>query len=230
MRILKSAGKFIIVALVAVSICFSSSKMDMPVSAEGTSMAEQILVLVNKERAKVGVAPLEMDETLNMAGDIRAEELTEIFSHDRPDGEECFSVLDEVGVGYGYAGENIAAGSSTAGGVMSQWMNSEGHRNNILNENYTHIGIGYCYDPNSKYGSHYVQLFVGDFAAADIPKAKGDIDGNGRLTLTDITMLQSYLLGGCEFDAETANAADCDNSGAINILDLLLIKMAIIKG
>lgn len=87
------------------------------------------------------------------------------FSHTRPNGESCFTVLDEVGIGnYQSAGENIAAGQNSPAAVMNSWMNSEGHRNNILSASYKHIGVGMKHEPNSIYGKHWVQLFCAGFS------------------------------------------------------------------
>ena len=90
---------------------------------------------------------------------VRAQELTELFSHTRPDGQDCFSVYSEFGITYYNAGENIAAGSSTPEGVMNQWVNSSGHYANIINSKFTELGVGYVYAPDSPYGYYWVQLF-----------------------------------------------------------------------
>ena len=107
-----------------------------------TSYAAQVLRLVNAERARYGLSPLTYDVSLGRAADIRAVEIKKLFSHTRPNGTSCFTVLDEIGYSYRGAGENIAYGQRSPEEVMTAWMNSEGHRANILGENYTHIGIG----------------------------------------------------------------------------------------
>ena len=122
------------------------------------SYAEQILYYVNIEREKEGLSPLKLDDKLCRAADIRAKEITESFSHTRPDGEEWSSVFAEVGF-KGTGGENIAAGYDTAEATVAQWMASDGHRANILNKNYTVLGAGAEYDKNSVYRWYWVQLF-----------------------------------------------------------------------
>ena len=122
------------------------------------SYAEQILYYVNIEREKEGLSPLKLDDKLCRAADIRAKEITESFSHTRPDGEEWSSVFAEVGL-KGTGGENIAAGYDTAEATVAQWMASDGHRANILNKNYTVLGAGAEYDKNSVYRWYWVQLF-----------------------------------------------------------------------
>ncbi|MCR5833423.1 MAG: CAP domain-containing protein [Selenomonadaceae bacterium] len=119
---------------------------------------EEVLYLVNVERAKVGVAPLRLAEDLNYAADIRAREIVEYFSHDRPDGSDCFTVIERKGRTHG---ENIAAGQDTPEDVVDSWMNSEGHRENILDPRFKEIGIGCVYSEDSRYDYYWVQLFRG---------------------------------------------------------------------
>ena len=122
----------------------------------GSSAQEQVFSLVNSEREAAGKKALILDEKLCEAAQARAKELGKSFSHTRPDGSSCFSILDEYGIRYGTAGENIAWGQSTPEEVMKSWMNSSGHKANILSSSYTRIGIGY--DPST---NSWVQLFVG---------------------------------------------------------------------
>ena len=90
----------------------------------------------------------------------RAKELSQRYSHTRPNGSECFTILWHLGIDYGYAGENIAMGQRTPEIVMNDWMNSSGHRANILSENFDYIGVGYTMVDGHPY---WVQLFTGDF-------------------------------------------------------------------
>ena len=125
----------------------------------------EVLRLVNSERSARGLSPLTTFSTLQSGAEIRAREIVTLFSHTRPNGESCFTVLDEVGIGnYQSAGENIAAGQNSPAAVMNSWMNSEGHRNNILSASYKHIGVGMKHEPNSIYEKHWVQLFCAGFS------------------------------------------------------------------
>ena len=124
------------------------------------SYAEQVLSIVNERRAEQGLSPLTMNYGLVSAAKIRAAELTQSFSHTRPNGTSCFTAFDEAGVSYWGAGENIAIGYSSPESVMNGWMNSEGHRANIMNSDYTQIGIACYYDPNTPYKYHWVQCFI----------------------------------------------------------------------
>ena len=117
------------------------------------SFAEQMLALVNQARAEAGVAPLTLDRTLCDAADKRAVEITSYFSHTRPNGSDCFTIFDEFGISCWGGGENIAMGSSDAQTIFNMWMNSPGHRSNILNSSFKSIGIG-------KSGVYWVQLFI----------------------------------------------------------------------
>lgn len=121
----------------------------------------EILRLVNIERANAGLSPLEADFTLMQAAQVRANEIVQEFSHTRPDGSSCFTILDQMGISYSSCGENIAAGYSSPEQTVQQWMNSPGHRDNILNSSYTHLGVGYFHDQNSTYRYYWTQLFSG---------------------------------------------------------------------
>ena len=122
------------------------------------NFAQEVLYLVNVERTKVGLKPLKLSDDMNRFADVRAKELPTLFSHTRPGGSSCFTA---VKVSYHYVGENIAAGQSTPEEVVEGWMNSQGHRENILNPNYTQLGVGYTYAPNTDYKHFWVQLFKG---------------------------------------------------------------------
>lgn len=115
-----------------------------------SSDARQILSLVNAYRAENGIAPVKADVTVQKAAQLRAEELPISFSHTRPNGSRCFTALEEVGASYQGAGENIAAGQTSPEEVMNDWMNSDGHRANILNEAFTTLGIGVYTDANGR--------------------------------------------------------------------------------
>lgn len=122
--------------------------------SDADSVRNQILQLVNQARAEAGLQPLRTISALNSAAQTRAQELSQVYSHNRPDGSSCFTVLGEKGISYRSAGENIAIGYKTAQQVFNAWMNSEGHRKNILSEKFTHIGIGYTAQQG------WTQLFI----------------------------------------------------------------------
>lgn len=117
--------------------------------------AYAVLDLVNQERRKAGLSELMMDKDLLENAMKRASETVTYFEHERPNGLDCFSAITRS---YGAAAENIAEYQTTASSVMNSWMNSAGHRQNILTSRYTCIGIG-CYKADD--GRYYwTQLFT----------------------------------------------------------------------
>lgn len=127
----------------------------------------RVVELVNIERASAGLAPVTMDATLNAAAAVRAQELSVQFSHTRPNGTYFNTAIIEAGIDtrYLYTGENIAA-ADTPEMVVTNWMNSEGHRTNILKPQYTRIGVGCYVEPiiwngiNLGYTISWSQLFT----------------------------------------------------------------------
>jgi len=110
--------------------------------------ANELFDLTNAERSKAGLELFEQTPNLTKTARQRAGELTEKFSgsHERPDGSDCFTAYIENGVVFNYAGENIASGQRTPGEAINGWMNSPGHKANILNENFRHLGVGVALD------------------------------------------------------------------------------------
>lgn len=119
--------------------------------------ARQVLDLVNQTRIDNGLQPLTWNSSLEQSAMIRAKEIVSTFSHTRPDGSSCFTVLN---IDYYSAGENIASGQSSAQSVFNAWMNSQHHRENILNPNYTQMAVSLYYDSSSNYKYNWVQLFI----------------------------------------------------------------------
>ena len=142
----------------------SSDTQDKPISQPAdeagynSSYEDEVIKLVNAERAKYGLSALKKDTKATQAARIRAKEIVTKFSHTRPDGSSCFTAAKEVGATYRSAGENIAYGYSTPKQVVDGWMNSEGHRKNILSSSFTKIGVG-CY--KSGRVLYWSQMFMG---------------------------------------------------------------------
>ncbi len=136
-------------------------KTDTPFIIQTTkpSFEAQVIALVNKERASRNLGMVTSEPTLTRAAQIRAEEIIQLFSHTRPNQSSCFTVLTELGINYNRAGENIAAGYSSPEAVMNGWMNSEGHRANILNPGFNKLGVGYA-QAGSGYGHYWTQMFI----------------------------------------------------------------------
>lgn len=126
-------------------------------------MADELLKLINQERAKAGLEPLRTYDTLTQAANIRAGELITYYGHTRPDGTQYHTVLDETGASRNISasGENIAHGTArTASRIMELWMNSPGHRANILKPEFTHVGVSCVYFFQDPYHYYWVQDFT----------------------------------------------------------------------
>lgn len=128
-------------------------------SSSPSEMADEVIEIINSERAAVGVGALQKDDTLTAIAELRAKELLENLSHTRPDGTSCFTAFKDMGYSYTAAAENIAAGQKTAESVMVSWMNSEGHRANILNDSYGRVGVACVKSSSGKYTYYWVQVF-----------------------------------------------------------------------
>lgn len=129
-----------------------------PVSNSLAAYREEVLRLVNEERQKAGVSPLTADSGLNQVAQLRAEETIVKFDHVRPDGSKFYTALQQAGISYRTTGENIAYGQRSPAEVMTGWMNSSGHRQNILNAAYGKLGVGYVLDANGR--AYWVQIFT----------------------------------------------------------------------
>ena len=120
--------------------------------------AEEIVRLVNEERAKRGLGQVTLDETMMSAAEVRAKEQQASFSHTRPDGSDAFTIFAQFEIPANYRGENLACGGNASPqAVMQLWMSSEGHYANIVNPRFTRIGVGAF--SSGKYG-YWCQLFA----------------------------------------------------------------------
>lgn len=119
---------------------------------------KEVVRLVNEERTKNGLKPLTYDWELSRVARIKSQDMKDnkYFSHTSPTYGSPFQMMKKFGITYRSAGENIARGQSTPQAVVNAWMNSSGHRANILNPSFTHIGVGYVAN-----GRYWTQMFVG---------------------------------------------------------------------
>ncbi|TFB12834.1 hypothetical protein E3U55_16985 [Filobacillus milosensis] len=129
-------------------------------SAQASDIVKEVVRLTNQERKKNGLSALKIDSRLNEAAQAKSVDMADngYFSHQSPTYGSPFEMLDQFGINYTVAAENIAAGQKSAAQVVKQWMNSEGHRKNILNDSVTHIGIGY--EPSGNMSPYWTQLFI----------------------------------------------------------------------
>ncbi|WP_010194015.1 CAP domain-containing protein [Bacillus sp. m3-13] len=119
---------------------------------------KKVVELTNAEREKQGLAPLELDVELSKVAKDKSKDMQQnnYFSHNSPTHGSPFDMMKKYGIQYNTAGENIAQGQQSPEEVVNAWMNSEGHRANIMNENFTHIGVGHVEE-----GNYWTQMFIG---------------------------------------------------------------------
>ena len=141
----------------------SSSSGNTSSSTETSNMnsdEKEVFDLINKQRTNNGLAALKNDSEVQRVARIKAQDMVDnnYFSHTSPTYGSPFDMLKSFKISYKTAGENIAGNSSNSSAVPD-WMNSSGHKANILNSNFNYTGSGVVSSP--KYGKMYVQLFIG---------------------------------------------------------------------
>lgn len=129
-----------------------------PATGDVSAYVQQVIDLTNAQRSKNGLPALKADSQLNGVAQKKSVDMQQnnYFSHTSPTYGSPFDMMRDFGVTYKSAGENIAQGQRTPQEVVNAWMNSEGHRKNILSSSFTHIGVGY-----EKTGNHWTQMFIG---------------------------------------------------------------------
>jgi uncharacterized YkwD family protein len=129
-----------------------------PATGDVSAYVQQVIDLTNAQRSKNGLPALKHDTQLSGVAQKKSVDMAQnnYFSHTSPTYGSPFDMMRDMGVSYKSAGENIAQGQRTPQEVVTAWMNSEGHRKNILSANFTHIGVGY-----EKSGNHWTQMFIG---------------------------------------------------------------------
>ena len=118
----------------------------------------RITELVNEHRTAAGLSPVTYSAKISKAAQVRAVEIEKSFSHTRPDGRYFSTVFAEHGISYRYSGENIAWGQKSPEEVVNAWMNSAGHRANIMNAKFKELGVGYR--QNARGVNYFTQLFI----------------------------------------------------------------------
>ncbi|MGN1032398.1 MAG: CAP domain-containing protein, partial [Intestinibacter sp.] len=121
----------------------------------------EVLEIVNKERKSNGLKPLTLNKELSNVATIKSQDMIDkgYFDHTSPTYGSPFDMMKSFGISYKAAGENIAKGQKTPSDVMNAWMNSSGHRANILSSNFTELGVGIAKD--SKGTIYWTQMFIG---------------------------------------------------------------------
>lgn len=140
-------------------LIYPGDKITIPtLDSKVTAYEQEVIRLVNEIRAENGLKALTYDWELSRVARYKSQDMKDngYFSHTSPVYGTPFQMIKNFGISYRSAGENIAKGYSTPQAVVNGWMNSSGHRANILNANYTHIGVGYVAS-----GNYWTQMFIG---------------------------------------------------------------------
>lgn len=143
------------------NLIYPGQKLNIPTkSTEETTTEQEILKLVNAERSKQGLSPLTLNWELSRVAKFKSEDMRDnnYFSHTSPTYGSPFEMMKSFGISYKSAGENIAAGQKTSQEVMNNWMNSSGHKANILSKNYTQLGVGKA--TGGSYETYWTQMFI----------------------------------------------------------------------
>ena len=123
-----------------------------------SAFENKVVELTNAERAKQGLAPLTLDTELSKVARTKSQDMKNknYFDHNSPTYGSPFDMMKSFGISYTSAGENIAMGQTTPEQVVQAWMDSQGHRENIMNSSFTQIGVGYVAS-----GNYWTQMFIG---------------------------------------------------------------------
>lgn len=142
------------------ALIYPGQKLNIPVIDATKSIESQVIQLTNQQRAKYGLPALAADWQLSRVARYKSADMRDrnYFSHTSPTYGSPFTMMKSFGINYSAAAENIAAGQATPQEVVNAWMNSSGHRQNILDSRMTHIGVGYA--KGGSYGHYWTQMFI----------------------------------------------------------------------
>lgn len=142
------------------NLIYPGDKINVPLFRLIKEIEREVIELVNQERVKNGLKPLKANWELSRVARYKSNDMRDnnYFSHDSPIYGSPFTMIKAFGIYYRSAGENIAAGQKTAWEVVQSWLNSPGHRANILNASFTEIGVGYA--TGGKYKTYWTQMFI----------------------------------------------------------------------
>lgn len=163
---MKKWKKFVFGLLFGTMICFLLPKPVLQTDAAAPFDVNEFIDIasanINAMRMENGLEPLQTAPLLQEMCQERADELTKSYSHSRVNGDAWYTILTDYGIDTNcFAGENIAAGYDTPEGVVEGWMNSAGHRRNILNTNYEYFAVGVSYYENDpEYYFYYWDLIL----------------------------------------------------------------------
>ncbi|MGF3105997.1 SafA/ExsA family spore coat assembly protein [Rossellomorea sp. DUT-2] len=141
-------------------LIYPNQKLNIPTLQKAKSIEGQVIDLTNQERQRNGLSLLQLDWQLARVARYKSRNMRDVgyFSHRSPTYGSPFDMLKSFNIEYSQAAENIAAGQTSAEQVIREWMDSPGHRKNILTGSYTHIGVGYA--KGGSYGTYWTQMFI----------------------------------------------------------------------
>ena len=142
------------------SLIYPGQKLTIPDQSSVKALEAEVIRLVNIERSKKGLQTLKADWEISRVARYKSQDMInkKYFSHTSPTYGSPFKMLETFGIRFSSAGENIAYGQQTPAAVMNSWMNSSGHRANILSPSYTHIGVGLAKSSSGVY--YWSQMFT----------------------------------------------------------------------
>jgi len=142
------------------SMIYPGQKLTIPSIDDVKALEAQVIKLVNAERAKKGLSALKQNWELSRVARYKSQDMIDkgYFAHQSPTYGSPFVMMDNFGIKFSAAGENIAYGQKTPAEVMNAWMNSPGHRSNILSATYNQIGVGVAKAANGTY--YWTQMFI----------------------------------------------------------------------
>ena len=214
-------------------------------AAKRRDSVEIFCSMCNDARVAEGLQEMYIAPVLVDYAQVRADELTSLFSHDRPDGSKCFSVMKDEDFFYNVCAENIAAGGEDAVETFNQFMNSPGHRKNIMSDEMTHIGTGFVFDKNAKpepdqiaYWYYWSMFLIGTYDMHDTPivyegqyipvRDPGDADGSKSIDVADASRIMKYSSARSaganpQVTEQFLKASDVNGDGAVNAIDAQII-------
>ncbi|MFA9396947.1 MAG: SafA/ExsA family spore coat assembly protein [Clostridiaceae bacterium] len=142
------------------SLIYPGQKITIPNIDDIKAQENEVIRLVNIERSKNGLSPLKTNWQLSRIARYKSKDMADLnyFSHYSPTYSSPFDMIESFGLKFSAAGENIAMGQNTPQEVMTAWMNSPGHRSNILSPAYTEMGVGLAQNKNGSY--YWTQMFI----------------------------------------------------------------------
>lgn len=231
-------------AVHSVMFCAAAETPDL------SGFPEEVAVFVNKLRAENGLEPLQLAPILLEISEERAIEQQEAYGHNRPGGDDWFTIVGEKGLDTNcYAAENVAAGYETPESVVEAWKNSPAHCAAMLGEHYQYIGVGVSYleeDPNYFFTYWEMVLISSEtpLEGAWIPGTEktttstttetqpqdtlfvtkmGDVNMDQEVSLADAVLMQQILLGQIEAEPKQILQADCYQDGVLDHKDVVTL-------